>query len=313
MDYKKFFNFRNLTSEIRNQQYFIGILLVAMGNILFSAKAILVKLAYHHSTTDAISLLAFRLLFSLPFYVFVAYWLRKKQINPVSLTVQQKLWILIAGFSGYHLGSWTDFMGLQYISAGLERLILYTYPTMVLILTAIFLRVKPNNAQYFALILTYLGIFVSFGSDAAGATQKNIWLGSSWIFLSAFTYSLYYLIAGRLIPIVGSVLFSCYAMIVATFCVWMHALTQHGSSIFNQSNTLYQLAFEIAIFATVVPTFMVAEGISRVGASNSAIIGFIGPVSMIFMANIFLGEAITFQQIMGTILVLLGVLYVAKK
>jgi drug/metabolite transporter (DMT)-like permease len=292
--------------------YLIGILFLAFGNILFSGKAILVKIAYRYDT-DASTLLALRLLFSMPIYAFIAYRLQRKASTQVLLTQKQWIMTIAAGFCGYYLGSLTDFMGLKYLSAGMERLILYTFPTIVLVLNVLFFKIKVTNHQYIAVFLTYLGIFIAFGSDLKSGEQSNIWLGSLLIFTSAVTYSIYYVLAGQMIPLVGSILFSCYSMLAATVFVLLHAILLNGFQLLHQNQMVYAVAFAIAIVSTVIPTFMIAEGIKRVGASNGAIIGFVGPVSMIFMANIFLGEPITILQLIGTAVVSMGVLRVAKK
>jgi drug/metabolite transporter (DMT)-like permease len=311
--------FRNLFMFLKKRAlekvpkaYLIGILCLILGNILFSGKAIFVKIAYRYGA-DASSLLTIRLLFSMPIYAIVAYSLQKKAATKTILT--QKQWILtvFAGFCGYYWGSLTDFMGLKYISAGMERLILYTFPTIVLLFNAIFFKIKITTHQYIAIFLTYLGVFIAFGSDVQSGEQVNLPLGSLLIFISAFTFAIYYVLAGQLIPFIGSLLFSCYAMLAATVFVLLHSLLVHGLLFMQQNSRVYWISFLIAIFATVCPTFLIAEGIKRVGASNGAIIGFVGPVSMIFMANIFLGEKITLLQLVGTTVVLLGVLRVAKK
>jgi drug/metabolite transporter (DMT)-like permease len=292
--------------------YLIGMLLLACGSILFSGKAIFVKIAYRYDT-DASTLLALRMLFSMPIYALIAYSVQKKAETKVILTQKQWIFTILAGFSGYYVGSLTDFMGLKYISAGMERLILFTFPTMVLILNALFFKIKVTKHQYIAIFLTYLGIFIAFQADLTAGTQINIPLGSLLVFGSAFTYSIYYVLAGQMIPIVGSVLFSCYTMLAAGVFVLLHNFWVNGWLFLHQNPIIYLIGAAIAIFATVIPTTLIAEGIKRVGSSNGAIVGFIGPVSMIFMANIFLGEKITFLQLLGTAVVLIGVLRVAKK
>jgi drug/metabolite transporter (DMT)-like permease len=302
---------KNAVDEVP-KSYLIGILLLACGSILFSGKAIFVKIAYRYDT-DASTLLALRMLFSMPIYAIIAYSVQKKAATKVILTQKQWILTILAGFSGYYLASLTDFMGLKYISAGMERLILFTFPTMVLILNALFFKIKITNHQYIAIILTYLGIFIAFQADLVAATQVNVPLGSSLVFISAFMYSIYYVLAGRIIPILGSVLFSCYSMLAATVFVLLHNFSMNGSLFLHQNPMVYLIGFAIAIFTTVIPTTLIAEGIQRVGSSNGAIVGFVGPVSMIFMANIFLGEKITILQLLGTAVVLMGVLRVAKK
>ncbi len=292
--------------------YLIGILLLACGSILFSGKAILVKIAYRYNT-DASTLLALRMLFAMPIYAFIAYSVQKKAKTKVFLTQKQWILTILAGFSGYYLASLTDFMGLKYISAGMERLILFTFPTMVLILNALFFKIKVTTHQYTAIFLTYLGIFIAFQADIAAGTQINIPLGSILIFVSAFTYSIYYVLAGQLIPITGSILFSCYTMLAATVFVLLHNFWMNGLLFLHQNSMIYIISCCIAIFSTVIPTTLIAEGIKRVGSSNGAIVGFIGPISMIFMANFFLNEKISILQLLGTAVVLMGVLRVAKK
>ena len=300
------------TATPANQtRFLLGVLILILANIGFSSKAVLIKLMYQYHV-DTVSVITLRMLLSLPIFIITALWLAKRE-NNVKLTRQD--WIKISGLGiiSYYVSSMLDFLGLQYLSASLERLILFTYPTMVLILSAIFLKKKITPPQYLALILTYIGIAIIFLFEKGLGEQKNLWLGATLIFICAFTYSIYVVGTGEIVHRIGSVKFSCYAMLAATVPVLIQAGFYNGMDIFHFTKEVYVLSAWLSIIATVIPIFLIVEGIRIVGASNSSIIGFVGPVSTILMGNIFLSEPITPIQLLGTAIVLLGVFLISWK
>ena len=291
--------------------FILGILLLIVANIGFSTKAILVKLLYRYgiSTADVLSL---RMFFSLPFFVITAYYLHRRTEN-VRITPLQWLIISLLGILSYYVSSMLDFLGLQYVSAAVERLVLFTYPTLILILSAVFFNKKITPPQYIALIITYLGVVLAFVAEKGIGTQNNLLLGASLVFACAFTYAVYIVLMGEYVHRIGSMKFTCYAMIAATFPAIAQGYWQTGLNIFNFPMPVYGLTAWLVLAATVVPVFMISEGVRRVGAANAGIIGFSGPVATIFLAWFFLNEPISPMQIVGTIVVLIGVFIISRQ
>ena len=222
------------------------------------------------------------------------------------------LWLLVFGFLGYYMASYLDFVGLLYIKASLERVILFVYPTLVLLISRIFLKNKISNWQVGAIGTTYVGIVITFVEELSMTTDDSLMLGGAFIFLSALTYAAYLVGSGWLIPKFGSVRFTAYAMIVACAFVLLHNGLLNRTDLWSFNEEVYWLALIMAIFATVIPSFLVSEAIKYIGASNFSIIGSLGPISTIVLANLFLDEKMTFLQIVGTLVVIAGVLILAQ-
>ena len=293
--------------------YLIGVLLVVIGSICFAGKAVLIRYNYIHYHVDTVSLLALRMLFSAPFYLIILFFQNRKQSEVPKLTRNQWLWMLFIGLVGYYLASFFDFWGLSYITASVERLILFIYPTIVVILSAIFLKKTIHKIQYLALFITYMGVAFAFVPDLRMGLQKDLIIGSSLIFLSAVTYAIYLIGSGEMIPKVGALRFTCYAMLISTFMIIIHYSISVRGNLFGYQSAVYWLSIIMAIFTTVIPSFMISEGIKRIGSGNASIIASIGPIATIIMANIFLGEIISSWQTVGTLIVLGGVLMISWK
>jgi drug/metabolite transporter (DMT)-like permease len=299
----------------RPQSVFVGgVLLALLGAICFSTKAVFVKLAYRDTEVDAISLLALRMIFSLPFFVISAVVSSSKQTN-VRFTNKQWFQVAVVGCLGYYISSLLDFLGLQYVSAGIERLILFIYPTLVLLMSAIIFKVKIKSVQWIALAITYIGLLVAFISEVGiqSVQNENFLLGSFFIFVCAFTYAAYIVGSGQLIPIVGATKFNSYAMSFASIGVLLHFFSTSDVSLFGFSTSVYVYGFLMAVLSTVIPSYLVVAGIKRIGSDNAAIVGSIGPVSTILMAYFFLNESVSTLQMVGTILILVGVWVVSKQ
>jgi drug/metabolite transporter (DMT)-like permease len=294
-----------------NKKYYqlIGVLITILGSICFSGKAILVKIVYRNTAIDTISLLSLRMLFSLPFFIGIAVLQNQKNSN-ILLTKKEWIHIGLIGFMGYYLSSYLDFLGLKFISAGLERVILFTYPTIVVLLAYLFHKKKINSFQSFALLLSYIGIAIAFMADVAQGSNSNVPLGSILIFLCAIAYAIYVFGSGMLIPKIGAAKFTSLAMIASTIAILAHYLIEHRFKIglFSFEPQVYYYSIVMAVFTTVLPTLLVSEGIKRIGSSNVAIVSSIGPVSTLLQAYFFLKEAFGWQQILGTILVIVGVI-----
>ncbi len=287
----------------------VAIIFAILGIILFSAKAVMVKLAYTYGV-DHLTLLLFRMLFAFPFYIGIAIFTKSSAAqNPSS---KDYLWLLLFGFLGYYLASLFDFMGLQYIKAGLERIILFIYPTIVVLLSWLFFKNKLTRNQFFAIIITYIGVLITFW-DELGIAGDTVYWGSFLIFLSAFTYASYLVGSGWLIPKFGVLRFTSYAMIVSTFCVVIHYAFVADFDLFHYPMEVYLLGAAMAIFSTLIPSFLVSEAIRRLGASTFSIFGSLGPISTIILAFFFLDERVTIIQIFGMMVVIFGVTLVSRK
>ncbi|ADV51436.1 DMT family transporter [Cellulophaga sp. E16_2] len=285
----------------------LGGVFAILGVILFSAKAVIVKLAYQYHI-DYLTLLLFRMVFSLPFYLVIAFW--KK---PAHLEIIKKIdwfWLVFFGFIGYYLASLFDFIGLQYIKAGLERIILFIYPTIVVLISWVFFKKKLSRNQLIALIITYLGVIVAFW-DEIGLKGEGTIFGGCLILFSAITYASYLVGSGWLIPKFGTLQFTSYAMIVSTIVVIIHFLIKGDYNFFDYPKEVYYLGLTMAIFCTLIPSFLVSAAIERLGASTFSIFGSLGPVATILLAFVFLDERVTFLQSIGMCVVLFGVTLVA--
>ena len=284
-----------------------------IGAILFSTKAIIVKLAFGATHTDALTLLTLRMVFSLPFYAGVAL-LVSSQKNNVRMTGQQWLLVIIVGMLGYYVSSLLDFIGLQYVSAGLERLLLFLYPSFVVFINAIFFKQRITGIQKWALLLTYLGIAIAYAGELTiDASRQGLYWGSFLVFLCAITYSMYIAGSGKIIPVVGANKFTAYAMLAATAGIFVHYALVGQGELLVAGRALWGYGLGLAILSTVLPSFLISQGLKRIGANNVAIISGIGPISTIAQAHFFLREPIFVAQIGGTVLVVLGVLLLSWK
>ncbi|MEP2023720.1 MAG: DMT family transporter [Reichenbachiella sp.] len=287
----------------------IGIVLALLGVVLFSAKAVMVKLAYQYDV-DAVSLLLLRMLFALPFYAVIA--LVKRPKDPKVMHSNIYLWILGLGVVGYYLASLFDFLGLQFIKASLERIILFVYPTIVLLISRIFFKKRITKRQLLAIVLTYLGIVLAFSLEFS-LKSEDLFIGCGLIFLSALTYASYIAGSGWLIPKIGATVFTSYAMIVSCICVLIHYAIVGDFELANYSFEVYVLALFMAILSTVIPSYLVSYSIKMIGAPSFAIVASFGPISTILLAHVFLSESMHWAQWIGTFLVIIGVFFVTKK
>ncbi|MEO5681771.1 MAG: DMT family transporter [Chitinophagaceae bacterium] len=290
-----------------------GFFITFLGAVLFSTKAIIVKKAFHDTHIDALSLLAVRMVFSLPFYLGIAIFAGSKKDN-TRFTKPQWFWIITLGLFGYYISSFLDFAGLQYISAGLERLILFLYPTFAVLINAFVFKQLISRIQLLALTLTYTGIAIAYiGQLHLDTASTTFFLGSFLIFLCAITYAIYIVGSGKLIPQVGATKFTAYAMLASTCGVFIHYILAGNYQLLQSGTEYWGYGILLAIFATVIPSFLISYGMKQIGSNNVAIVSGIGPVSTIIQAHYFLGEKIFSEQIAGTLLVIAGVLLIGWK
>ena len=286
----------------------LGVVFALLAAVGFSAKAILVKLAYL-SHVDALTLLALRMVFSVPFFIVVAVWIRRQHAEP--LNTHDRLLVLALGLLGYYLSSLLDFLGLQYISAGLERLILFLYPTMTVLLSALVYKRAIGRTTLAAMALSYAGIALVFLHDIGMKRADSIVLGAVLVFFSTLSYSSYLVGVGHAIKRIGTTRFTAYAMVVASAASLLQFAVMRPMAALDLPLRVYELSIVMAIFSTVLPVFLLSYAIRRIGSGSASLIGSIGPVSTIYMAYLFLNENVSWLQIGGSSLVLCGVLVIS--
>jgi drug/metabolite transporter (DMT)-like permease len=297
----------------RQRQHIIGCALVLLGAFGFSAKAIFIKLAYAADIElDAITLMALRMLFSLPLFLLAAFWNSKKSSAP---PLNKKQWavVIILGLMGYYIASYLDFLGLQTISAGLERLIIFSYPTFVVLFSALLYRRRLKLSVIIALILSYIGIFLVF-IEQLSLNSSNILLGSAFVLGSAIVFACFTMGSGIMVHHIGSIRFTAYTMSVACIATLTHFAFHHDliKTINAISPEVYTLSFMMAIISTVIPSFLMNTGIKKVGASSASILSSVGPIITLVLANKLLHETMTHTQFLGTFFVLAGGLVVGR-
>jgi drug/metabolite transporter (DMT)-like permease len=278
-----------------------AILLAGFGAVLFSAKAIVVKLCYRHGA-DTESVLALRMLFSLPFF-WSAVWWHTVTRRPAPLSRRDVLTVLALGFVGYYLASYFDFLGLQYISVGLERIILYLSPTLVLLLSAVALKKRIDGRQWLAMVIAYAGVTLVFLHDVRLDGERAV-LGSSLVFMAAVSYAIYLIYAGELVHRVGSIRLVAYASASATFFCVAQALIRNPQGLVVQPAEVYGLSLVNASLCTFVPMLLTMAAVKRVGSSLTAQAGVVGPVATVLLGWYFLGETIGPLQVLGVAVVL---------
>ncbi len=286
-----------------------GLALAATGSVLFSLKAIIVKLSYRYGV-DPVTLIALRMAFALPFFV-VAAWLAGRGAEH-RLGRRDALPILGMGLVGYYLASFLDFIGLQYISAGLERVILYLNPTLVILLSMVLLKKRIVPLEWIALAMAYAGVLFVFWHDLS-VTGENVPLGAALVFASALAYAIYLVAGGQLVGRIGAIRLTAWASIVACGACLAQAFVLDAAALVNQPAQVYGLSMLNAVFCTVVPVFLVMMGVARVGSSAAAQTGMLGPAATIGLAALLLGEPVSATQLFGTAIVLAGVFLLTMK
>lgn len=289
-----------------------GLGFAVLGAVGFSFKAILVKLAYRHGV-DAETLLALRMAFSLPFFLAMGVLASRSAASPLS--GGDWGWMAGLGFFGYYLASYLDFLGLDYISAALERLILFSYPTIVIVLSALFLGKRITAQTVWALTLCYLGIGFAVGHDLRISGEfGDVVLGSVLVFASAVSYALYLMGNGQVVGRLGSARVTALASTFAcVFSLAQFFVLRPAEALFVQPWQVYGLSLAMAVFSTVAPVWLVSEAIRRLGAGPVSLTGTLGPAITILLGWLMLDEAIGLAQLAGTAMVVGGVLVMARR
>jgi drug/metabolite transporter (DMT)-like permease len=284
-----------------------GLLLAIVGAIAFSGKAIIVKLAYRYGV-DAVTLIMYRMLFALPLFLALSWWAGRGR---PPLTRRDRLAVLGLGFAGYYLSSFLDFAGLAYITASLERLILYLNPTLVVLLGRMLFGRKVSVRQLAALTLSYFGVALVFGHEL-GLGGSNIALGSALVFGSAVSYAIYLVASGEEVKRLGAMRLTGLASTVACVLCIAQFLVLRPVSAMAVAPEVIWLSVLNATLCTFAPVLMVMMAIERIGATMAAQTGMIGPLSTVMMGVLILGEPFTAWVAAGTVLVLAGVWLLAR-
>lgn len=317
-----------LPSDTRRLQ---GLAFALAGAVAFSGKAILAKLMYR-TGADAFAVIGLRMAIALPLFLAIAWWTGRAgpgAVTRVPLSRRERWQIAGLGFCGYYLASTFDFLGLQYISAALERAILYLNPAIVLLLSALWFRQRVSLPQVAAMALAYAGVMLVWGHDldvahmaaasaGAGSPGHAVAIGSVLVFLSATAYALYLIGSGRLVARVGSARLiglassvACIVTLVQWAVVWLGSGGTIGS-LQGLPLEVYTLSLLNATACTVLPMWFVMRGVALLGASTASQIGMVGPLSTIWMASIWLDEPISTRLLAGTAAVVVAVLVLGR-
>jgi drug/metabolite transporter (DMT)-like permease len=285
----------------------LGLAMGMLGAIGFSGKAIIVKLAYRHGV-DTVTLLMLRMLLALPFFIAMVWWTQhRKGSVPVRLSMREWLGVVWLGFCGYYLASFLDFAGLQYVSASLERLILYLYPTLVLLLGIVLYRKRASRHQWIGMAVSYAGVVAVFAHELH-LTEADTGLGAALVFGSAVSYALYLSYSGELVRRLGALrlvgLASCVACVL---CVGQFALLRPVSVVAELGAEVWWLSVLNASLCTVLPVVLVMLSIERIGSALASQAGMVGPMSTLVMAALVLDEPLSPWLLLGTALVMSGV------
>ena len=298
---------------LRSPHLATGLTLAVLGSIAFSGKAIIVKLAYRYGV-DAVTLIMYRMLFALPLFLALLWWVNHRpglKKKPEPLTRSDWLGVFGLGFSGYYLASFLDFWGLQYISAGLERLILYLNPTLVLLLGWVLYRHRVTGWQVAAMAVSYGGVLLVFGHEA-GQQGPQAWRGAALVLASGLSYAIYLVYSGELVKRLGSLRLVGLASTVACLLCIAQFLILRPLAEAAVAPEVIALSVLNAVLCTFAPILMLMMAIERIGAGLAAQVGMLGPMSTIVMGVFILGEPFNGWIIAGTALVLSGVYLVTR-
>lgn len=301
-------------SALSARSYRIGILFALLAAVGFSFKAILVKLAFRYPI-DAETLLALRMTLALPCYLALGLFARHEQRSP--MRAGDWLWMVWLGFIGYYLSSYLDFLGLNHISSGLERLILFLYPTLVILISAFFFKKPVSRRTIFALALCYAGIVLAVGHDlsnADSASRHETFIGSALVFGAAIAYALYLIGNAAVVGRLGSLQVTAWASTFACFfSIGQFLLVRPAGMLFSHVWQVWAVVLVMVAFCTVAPVWMVSEAIRRIGAGPVSLTSTMGPVVTIALGWMILSEPFGWNQFFGAALVIGGVWIVSRQ
>ncbi len=303
-----------LRTRISTVKASLGLSLALLATALFSLKGIWIKLAYQYGI-DPASLMTLRMAFSLPVYLGLgAYWWRRGRFQSRHIK-SAILPAALVGSCGYYLASLLDLSGLQYISAPLERVVLYAYPSFTLLLAWLVYRQRPQRAVFFAIPLSWLGVWLMVWNEAQQQlNQDQLALGTGLVVASAASFACYLVFSKNIVSKIGSQAFTCIAMVAASFAIFIHFSLQPSlPSLLGYPLPVYGYALCMALFSTVIPSFLFSEAIHRIGAQRTAISGSLGPVITLLLAAWILGDSISWLQLIGITLVVTAISLLNRK
>ena len=286
-----------------------GIVFALIGVLAFSFRPILIKLSYAAYPVSPVTLLFLRMTLSLPFFLAIGWWLRKQEPR---LTPRDWGAVVGLGFLGYYAASFLDFVGLQWVGAGVGRLILYLFPTLVVLLSFLFLKKTPGTREVLALVLSYAGIALVLSNQIA-AEGRLFALGAALVFASALCYAVYLVAGSQMVRRIGSMRFTAYSTVVATVPAVVQFFVMESAESLHLPGAVWGYAIVLATVSTVLPLFLQAEALNRIGANHFALIGAVGPVSVAITSALGLDEPFTGVQALGGALVIFGVLLVSLR
>jgi len=289
-----------------------GFLLAILAAVAASSKAVLVKLIYQETTLSPLELLTARLLVAAPIFALLAFYPWRNRTNQASLPTfdwRIKALVVWLGFSGYYFASLTDFIGLSYISAGLERLVLFTYPTLVLLIDSVINRSLPKKKTIYGVLLCYAGLAFAFSHDLKiSGDPRSTWIGVGWVALSGLSFALYYIGTNKAAFFLGAKRLTGYAGLIATACTLIHfMISSEFDALKGLSSYVWSLVLIMAIVCTILPSLLLTVAIRKIGPSTAANIGALGPVLTILLAWLLLNESLSIIQLSGMALVLIGI------
>lgn len=278
--------------------------IVAASSLFYCAKSVFVKLAFRYGM-DAVTVLALRLAMALPFFV-IGGMLDAKS-NPRRMTARDVLHLAILGFFGWYLSSVVNFEGLRHVSVGLERMILYTYPSMVVIGSIFLLGKTLRWGVVLAMLVSYVGIVIGYHAETTVNANAETLLGAGLVLTSAVSYAIFVLFSGEMVTRIGPVRFISFVVCASAVFTLVHfALTHPPGGLLHLSKEAYACGAALAILGTVIPAYLFGIGLKRAGSQAFAIIGMIGPLGTVFLAWLILGESINVTQMLGLVLTLAG-------
>ena len=295
-------NMNPQTQSHSKRHYLVGVLLALTGTLFFSAKSIVIKKVYQYGV-GVESLMVLRMAMAAPIYALI-FLLNATRGNAIS--AKDLLAICAIGVIGYYMASYLDLSGLRYISASFERIILYLFPSFVLIISVVFFNHKLKTSEVLAFVLSYLGIMVIYAQDFQ-AGGHEVTRGMLLVLGSALAFSLFVVLSGQYIAKAGSVRFTSISMLGASVAVFLHYLAHGAETITAFDRQSYAWILVLALLCTVLPSYLINMAVQRIGAPRVAILGTISPVFTIVMAYAFLHELSTVMHIVGFALVIMGI------
>lgn len=293
--------------KFKNQNVYAGSIALA-GVVMFSAKSVFAKLVYAHKV-DPVSVIYLRMLFALPLVAMIGFFYEKKNATE-RVYWKDVVQVILISLLGYYISSLLDFTGLLYVEAAIERLILFLYPTMVIFLSAIFLKKKIFIHQVIAIIVAYSGLVLSFSDKLFIKNPTQFWYGAILIILSSLTYAVFLVMSDDLIGRLGSVRFTNIALLTMSICIISHALFTGKAKIEGYDHSVYINCLLMAVLSTVIPVYMFNYAIEQMGSSNVSIISCAGPICTLMYSAVLLSEVISLYQIIGTLVVVGGIMII---